>query len=62
MSQLGIRHVKSIAYHPQSQGASERFHQTLETMIKTYCMTRKHDGDECIPLLLFAARELTQES
>lgn len=23
-------------YHPESQGALERFHQTLKTMLKTY--------------------------
>ena len=28
MYQLGITQVKSSAYHPESQGALERFHQT----------------------------------
>jgi len=27
---------KSSAYHPQSQGALERWHQTLKTMMKIY--------------------------
>ena len=62
MVQLGIHQVKSTAYHPQSQGALERFHQTLKSMMRTYCMTQKHDWDEGTPLLLFAAREATQES
>ena len=30
MYQLGIKQVKSSAYHPESQGALERFHQTLK--------------------------------
>ena len=34
MYQLGIIQCKSSAYHPQSQGSIERFHQTL-TVIKT---------------------------
>jgi len=55
MVQLGIRQVKSTAYHPQSL---ERFHQTL----KTYYMTQEHDWNEGIPLLWFAAKESTQES
>ena len=62
MVQLGIRQIKSTAYHPQSQGALERFHQTLRTMMRAYCITQKHDWDEGIPFLLFAARESTQES
>ncbi|XP_065894244.1 uncharacterized protein [Dysidea avara] len=62
MVQLGIHQVKSTAYHPQSQGALERFHQTLKSMMRAYCMTQKHDWDEGIPLLLFAARESAQES
>jgi len=38
----------------------ERFHQTLKTMLRTYCMTQKSDWDEGILLLLFAAREFNQ--
>ena len=59
---LGIRQVTSSAYHPQSQGALERFHQTLKSMIRTYCEDHKRDWDEGIPLLLFAVREVVQES
>ena len=36
MNQLGIKQYKSSAYHPESQGALERFHQTLKTMIRMY--------------------------
>ena len=60
MVQLGILCVKSTAYHLQSQGALKRFHQTLKTMLRTYCMTQKSNWDEDIPLLLFAAREFNQ--
>ena len=62
MAQLGIKQVKASAYHPQSQGALERFHQTLKTMMRSYCLQEKKDWDEGIPLLLFAAREAVQES
>ena len=37
MYELGIHQYKSSAYHPESQGAIERFHQTLKNMLKTYC-------------------------
>jgi len=62
MVHLDIHQVKSTAYHPQSQGALERFHQTLKTMLRIYCITKKSDWDEGIPLLLFAARESNQGS
>ena len=29
MHELGIKQYRSSAYHPESQGALERFHQTL---------------------------------
>ncbi|XP_065893824.1 uncharacterized protein [Dysidea avara] len=62
MFQLGIKQVKSTAYHPQSQGALERFHQTLKNMLRAYCLQEKREWDEGIPLLLFAVRESVQES
>lgn len=62
MAQLGIHHYTSSAYHPQSQGALERFHQTLKTMLRAYCLEYERDWDEGIPLLLFAVRESVQES
>ena len=62
MFQLGIRQTKSTAYHPQTQGALERFHQTLKNMMKAYYTTEGKDWDEGIPLLLFAARESIQQS
>ena len=36
MHDLGIIQYKSSAYHPQSQGALERWHQTLKTMMRIY--------------------------
>ena len=62
MQQLNISQIKSSAYHPESQGALERFHQTLKSMIKKYCLESEKDWDDGIPLLLFAARDSVQES
>ena len=62
MNQLGIKQYKSSAYHPESQGALERFHQTLKTMIRMYCTENSRDWDEGVHLLLFAVRESVQES
>ena len=62
MHELGIKQYKSPAYHPESQGALERFHQTLKNMIRSYCFDTEKDWDEGIHLLLFAVRESVQES
>ena len=62
MNQLGIKQYKSSAYHPESQGALERFHQTLKTMKRMYCTENSRDWDEGVHLLLFAVRESVQES
>ena len=57
MNSLGINTVTSSAYHPQSPGALERFHSTLKTMIRAYCLDHQKDWDEGIPFLMFAARD-----
>ncbi len=62
MGQLNIKHQVSSAYHPQSQSAIERFHQTMKSMLRTFCVERERDWDEEIPLLLFAVRNTTQAS
>ena len=62
VTELGIKHYTSSAYHPESQGALERFHQTLKNMMRTYCTENKKDWDEGIHLLFFASRESVQDS
>ena len=62
MHELGIKQYNLSAYHPESQGALERFHQTLKQMIKTYSFETEKDWDDGVHFLLFAARESVQES
>ena len=59
MCELGIKQYTLSACHPQSQGALEKFHQTLKNMIRA---EQKKDWDEGVHLLLFAVREAVQES
>ena len=60
--ELGVRQIKSSAYHPERQGALERFHASLKTMIRAYVEQHEKDWDVGLPLLMFAARESVQES
>lgn len=59
---LSISHHVSSAFHPESQGVLERWHQTVKAVLRKYCMETGKDWDEGVPLALFALREAVQES
>uniref|UniRef100_A0A671WFH3 Gypsy retrotransposon integrase-like protein 1 n=1 Tax=Sparus aurata TaxID=8175 RepID=A0A671WFH3_SPAAU len=59
---LGISHAVSSAYHPESQGALKRWHQTLKSMLRKYCHETGRSWDEGVPFVLFAIRDAKQES
>lgn len=48
--------------HPESQGTLERWHQTLKSMLRKYCLETGKNSDEGIPFVLFVAQEAIQES
>ncbi|CAM4305381.1 unnamed protein product, partial [Lepidochelys olivacea] len=58
----GVRHNWASAYHPQSNGLVERFNGTLKMMLKTFMDQHPQDWDKYLPHLLFAYREVPQES
>lgn len=62
LKDLGIRHVTSSAYHPQSQGAIERFHHTLKEMLRCYCNDEPRKWPTGVPFVLFAVRDSVQEA
>ena len=62
MKELDAAHVKSTLYHSQSQSSLECFHQTMKTMLRTFCGTHGRDWERGIPLLLFSVRSVPQES
>ena len=43
MRELQVKHVTSSPYHPESQGALERFHQTLKSMIRPVYLPPEKD-------------------
>lgn len=62
LKQLHIQHSLSSAFHPQSQGALERFHQTLKSLLRSYCVQMGKDWETGLPWLMMSAREAAQES
>ena len=62
MKSLHIKHRTSSAFHPESQGALERYHQSFKSMLRPYCLEVGGDWEEAVPWLLFASREVVQES
>ena len=53
---LGIDHIKTAPYRPQSNGCLERFHHTLLQMMRKSEADKK-DWDVYLPKILFACRE-----
>ena len=61
---LGIRGIKTTPYHPQMDGMVERFNGTLKSMLRR-CTCTSHNPknwETFLPYLLFAYREVPQES
>ncbi|XP_069108942.1 uncharacterized protein [Argopecten irradians] len=59
---LSIRQLTTTPYHPQCNGLVERFNGTLKQMLRRMCAERPRDWDRYINSLLFAYREVPQES
>lgn len=51
---LKISKLNSTAYHPQSQGALERFHRTLGEYLRNYCNQDPMNWDSWIPFAVFS--------
>ncbi|XP_031336984.1 uncharacterized protein LOC116166250 [Photinus pyralis] len=50
---LGIKHLRTTAYHPQANGKVERLHRTLKAAIKCY---RTERWVEVLPIILLGLR------
>ncbi|XP_065426955.1 uncharacterized protein LOC135976185 [Chrysemys picta bellii] len=58
----GVKQLKTAPYHPQANGLVERFNGTLKSMLGMYAKKRGQSWDELLPFLLYAYREVPQES
>jgi hypothetical protein len=54
MSLLDVKLRMSTAYHPQSDGQTERVNSTIEAYLRTYCNREQNDWSELLPLAEYA--------
>ena len=59
---LSLQQLTTIPYRPYSKGPVESFHAMLKRVLLTMCAERPNDWDKYLPALLFAVREIPQES
>ena len=59
---LSLQQLTTTPYHPMCNGLVERFHATMKQMLRRMCAERPKDWDKYLPALLFAIREVPQES
>lgn len=62
MKSLGIKHDFSTPYHPETQGALERFHRTLKNLLRSFCISNTKDWDENLSQVLFSTRLMKNNS
>jgi transposase InsO family protein len=60
--QLGLRKIRTAAYHPQTDGQAERFNRSLIEMLRATTTDRKVNWDEVLAPVLFAYRSSVNSS
>ena len=58
----GTEHCVTSAYHPQSNGLTERFNQTLQTALIKLVNESQNDWDDHLSGVLFGYRTATQKA
>lgn len=59
---LGVRKLNTTAYHPQCDGAVERFNRTLKTMLRKQAATMGTQWDQYLSGVLWAYRNTPHDS
>ena len=58
---LSVKHISASPYHPQCNGLTEKFNGTLK-MLKRMCIEQPNEWHRYINPLLFAYRQVPQET
>lgn len=61
MAQLGANHKLSTAFHPQTDGQTERLNQTLEQYLRGYVNQQQKNWVELLPMAQFAYNSAKSE-
>ncbi|UYV82719.1 hypothetical protein LAZ67_22000665, partial [Cordylochernes scorpioides] len=61
-NQCRITHRKTTAYHPQTNGLTERLNKTIADMLSMYVDVNQKDWDRILPFVTFAYNTAKQES
>jgi hypothetical protein len=59
---LGTKLIRSSAYHPQTDGQTERIIQILEDMLRAYVIEYDKNWDKCLALAEFSYNSIYQSS
>lgn len=59
---LGIRHLTSTTYHPQTQGQVERYNRTIVAQLKAYVSEHQESWDDLVSVLTLACNSRPKQS
>jgi transposase InsO family protein len=62
MAMIGTKRKLSTAYHPQTDGQTERTNRTMKTYLKIYCNTRQNNWVSLLPMAQLAYNNKKSES
>ena len=60
--QIGIKHAPSTAFHPQTDGQTERMNRVIQEMLRNYVSPSHDDWDEHLDIAEFAYNNAYHES
>lgn len=62
MAQLGVNHKLSTAFHPQTDGQTERLNQTMEQYLRSYVNYQQDNWVSILPMAQFAYNSAMTET